>query len=287
MIDQIKTIGKSLIQHGRHSNRVYLMKLGEDDLPELIPQLDELALDKGYTKIFAKVPETVEWRLRKDGFRTEATIPGFYRGEQDVTFMGKYFVAERVIEPHPELVREVLDAARAKQAEPEPVELAAGLSCRRLRPEDAEAMTSVYREVFASYPFPIHDAGYLRQTMSSHVIYLGVFDGDQLVAIASAELDRDGRNAEMTDFATLPEQRGRGLANYLLAELEEVAADEGILTAYTIARAYSFGMNITFAKSGYEFAGTLTRNTQISGELESMNVWFKPLNRFGGPASQQ
>jgi putative beta-lysine N-acetyltransferase len=81
----------------------------------------------------------------------------------------------------------------------------------------------------------------------------------------------------MTDFATLPEQRGRGLANRLLAELEQVAAAEGIRTAYTIARAYSFGMNITFAKNGYQYAGTLTRNTQISGELESMNVWFKPL----------
>jgi len=275
--DRIETYGDSLIQHGNHSERAYLMKLSRKDLPELIEYLDDLALENGYTKIFAKVPEFAEWQLRKDGFRTEATVPGFYRGEQDVTFMGKYFVAERVTEPHPEVVRDVLDAARAKQAEAEPVVLAAGLSCRRLRSEDAEAMTSVYRKVFATYPFPIHDAGYLRQTMASHVIYLGIFDGDQLVAIASAELDRDGRNAEMTDFATLPEQRGRGLANYLLAELEEVAANEGILTAYTIARAYSFGMNITFAKSGYEFAGTLTRNTQISGELESMNVWYKQL----------
>ena len=36
-------------------------------------------------------------------------------------------------------------------------------------------------------------------------------------------------------------------------------------------------MNITFAKLGYDFGGTLTRNTQISGDLESMNVWYKPL----------
>ena len=36
-------------------------------------------------------------------------------------------------------------------------------------------------------------------------------------------------------------------------------------------------MNITFAKHGYSFAGTLTNNTQISGQLESMNVWYKAL----------
>jgi len=281
MTDRIETFGESLIQHGSHSERAYLMKMSSDDLPELIPYLDHLALANGYTKIFAKVPEAVEWQLRKDGYRTEATIPEFYHGEQEVTFMGKYFVAERASEPHPELVRKVLEAARAKQAEAALVALHAGLSCRRLLAEDATAMTAVYREVFATYPFPIHDAGYLRETMASHVIYLGIFSGSRLVAIASAELDRKGQNAEMTDFATLPDQRGKGLANHLLAELEKVALQEGITTAYTIARAYSFGMNITFAKNSYEFAGTLTRNTQISGNLESMNVWYKTLGAAG------
>lgn len=277
MIDTIETFGESLIQHGRHSERIYLMKMSRQDLPELIHYLDDLAVSNGYSKIFAKVPEAVEWQLRKDGFRSEAAIPGFYRGEQDVTFMGKYFVAGRVIEPHPEKVTSVLEAARAKQADAAPVKLAEGLACRRLQPEDTRAMAEVYREVFASYPFPIHDPGYLRETMESHVIYLGIFAGTRLVAIASAELDREGQNAEMTDFATLPEQRGAGLANYLLAELEKLAAAEGVITAYTIARAYSFGMNITFAKSAYQYAGTLTRNTQIAGDLESMNVWYKRL----------
>ncbi len=35
------------------------------------------------------------------------------------------------------------------------------------------------------------------------------------------------------------------------------------------------GMNITFAKTGYTYAGTLINNTNISGRLESMNVWYK------------
>jgi hypothetical protein len=36
-------------------------------------------------------------------------------------------------------------------------------------------------------------------------------------------------------------------------------------------------MNITFARAGYRYAGTLVNNTQICGQLESMNVWYKPL----------
>jgi len=47
--------------------------------------------------------------------------------------------------------------------------------------------------------------------------------------------------------------------------------------AYTIARANSYGMNITFAKANYTFAGKLTNNTNISGDIESMNVWYKKL----------
>jgi putative beta-lysine N-acetyltransferase len=81
----------------------------------------------------------------------------------------------------------------------------------------------------------------------------------------------------MTDFATRPDCRGRGLANHLLVQAEAAAEKLGIKTAYTIARAYSAGMNITFARNGYTFSGTLTHNTQISGKLESMNVWYKAL----------
>jgi hypothetical protein len=36
-------------------------------------------------------------------------------------------------------------------------------------------------------------------------------------------------------------------------------------------------MNVTFARCGYRFAGTLINNTQISGRIESMNVWYKGL----------
>jgi putative beta-lysine N-acetyltransferase len=79
----------------------------------------------------------------------------------------------------------------------------------------------------------------------------------------------------MTDFATLPEFRGHGLALHLLQLMEEVVQSRGIRSLYTIARSYSFGMNITFARNGYSFGGTLTNNTDIFGELESMNVWHK------------
>jgi putative beta-lysine N-acetyltransferase len=152
-----------------------------------------------------------------------------------------------------------------------------GFECRWAVPGDVAIMAELYREVFQSYPFPIHKPDYLLSTMQSHVAYFLVFNDNRLVAQSSAEMDEEASNAEMTDFATHPDCRGQGLASYLLHEMEQAMKKRGIHTAYTIARAVSWGMNKTFARLGYDFGGTLINNTQISGAIESMNIWYKTL----------
>ena len=69
----------------------------------------------------------------------------------------------------------------------------------------------------------------------------------------------------------------KGLARQLLVFMEAQMISKGLTTAYTIARARSIGMNITFAQQEYQYNGRLINNTQISGQTESMNVWSKPL----------
>jgi len=274
MPDIIEHWGHSQIQHGPENNRVYLMKLDPNDLPSILLRLDALALQNGYTKLFAKVPATVVDLFVADGYRIEACVPDFYGGEEDGVFVGKYLQQQRAIETRPEQVEKVLQTAEKRSEAP--VDLPE-LDCRPMNADDSEAMADLYRQVFATYPFPIHDPGYLEKTMEEDVHFFGIHDEGELIAVASAEVDAAAGNAEMTDFATRPDARGGGLATGLLHTMEESMRADGIHTAYTIARAYSFGMNITFAKCGYTFSGTLTNNTQISGGLESMNVWYKPL----------
>lgn len=277
MTDQVATFGNSKIQHGKHNNRAYLMDLSPDDLPAIISYLDLLAITRGYSKIFAKVPAAAKHSFIQNGYGAEAAIPDFFQGTEDALFLGKYFSPERMEEKYPEVVEQTLEVALEKPLLEGLPALEPPLRCRQMRSADTPQMAELYRQVFASYPFPIHDERYLEQTMREDVMYFGIWEQDRLIALASAEVDRNGGNAEMTDFATRPEYRGKGLANYLLAQTEKAASRRGIKTAYTIARAYSPGMNITFARNGYTFSGTLTHNTQISGKLESMNVWYKPL----------
>lgn len=278
MLDRLERIGDSLIQHGPHSARIYLMKVAPSDCPRLVGRLDELAAREGYTKIFAKVPVSVSEPFLADGYRIEARVPRFYGGDEEGLLLGKFLSPERDVERDPALVRDVLATAEA-QSQTDGAALPAGFEIRPLAESEVEQAAEVYSKVFASYPFPIHDPAYLRETLRDHVRYFAAWHQGRLAALASAELDLAAANAEMTDFATPPAFRGRGLALVLLQRMEEAIRSENIRTAFTIARAYSYSMNITFARAGYRFGGTLRNNTQICGRQESMNVWYKSLPR--------
>ena len=275
MTDKIETIGNSLVQHGQVNDRVYLMKLHPDDLPQLPSRLEELAAASGYGKIFAKIPSSAALRFMRAGYRLEAEMPGFYDQKSSAYFVAKYPDPSRGEERKPGLREEVLAAAVERQAVLTEPELPDGCQWRKACEEDADEMARLFRRVFASYPFPIHDPDYLRSSMEGSTVYFLVRQQGQLIAISSAEIDLDSQSVEMTDFATLPERRGLGLALFLLRRMEAQMAARGIRSFFTIARAYSFGMNITFARNGYSFGGTLPNNTNISGSLESMNVWYK------------
>jgi putative beta-lysine N-acetyltransferase len=275
MNDILETMGNSVVQHGPFNDRVYLMKLGEGDYPEIVDRLDQLAVARGYSKIFAKIPADVLQGFKEEGYRLEATIPRFFPDGADACFLGKYLDASRREERKPQQIREILSASEEREPFSMPLLLPEGFSWRIAGEEDTVEMAEVYRQVFATYPFPIHDPEYLRSTMRGTTVYFAVWKNGKIAALSSAEMDPHSRSVEMTDFATLPEYRGNGLALFLLQKMEEEMKSRGIRSLYTIARAYSFGMNITFARNGYSYGGTLTNNTNICGNLESMNVWYK------------
>ncbi len=278
MSDRIEEIGKSLIQHGKYNDRIYLIKFDPADTEELLEQFDALASEHGYSKVFAKIAHEAEEAFLTRGFVREAVIPSYYNGN-DCLFMAKYHSEDRGKCSHENrgVIDDVLERAREKAGKKGSIILPEECEFAVLEERHLEDLASLYRAVFPSYPFPIYDPEYLRETMRSHVVYFGCFVDGKLVAASSSEMDPKSRSAEMTDFATLPAFRGKNLSLYLLEQMELEMKRRGIRTAYTIARSVSHGMNITFSKSGYAYGGTLVNNTNISGNIESMNVWYKQL----------
>ena len=54
--DTIDKIGDSVIQHGVSNDRVYLMKLDSANTNKILQYIHDLAVEKKYSKIFAKIP---------------------------------------------------------------------------------------------------------------------------------------------------------------------------------------------------------------------------------------
>jgi len=276
MYDKIEKIGQTVLQHGCYNNRIYLMKLAFQDKDMIVDKLDDLAAQHNYSKIFCKVPGWAAFP--QEHYQQEAHIPKFYNGNEDARFLAKYNdpARQKITPDNKQKMADILNVARSKGTKKNR-DLAPCFALRELDTHDVLSLTELYAAVFKTYPFPIFEPTFIKKTMEQHIRYFGVFSQGRLVAASSAEMDKQGQNVEMTDFATLPGFSGNGLASYLLRMMEQEMKKEGMITAYTIARALSPGMNITFSKNGYQFGGVLINNTNIFSGLESMNVWYKYL----------
>lgn len=276
-VDRIENINGAVVQHGTLSDRAYLMHFDGARPQSTAGRLDKLAQENGYGKIIAKVPESAAREFIDQGFQQEAAIPGFYKGAETALFLVRYQNLSRACDRNRKKIHEILTLAGKHAGKGSIMRYDSGAVIRRCGPDDAENMSRIYQAVFPTYPFPITSPQYLIKTMQSHVAYFGAEYDHRLAALASSEMDSDNQNVEMTDFATLPQYRGRSLSVVLLKKMESAMQTRGMKTAYTIARAVSAGMNITFARAGYIYSGTLVNNTNISGNIESMNVWYKTL----------
>lgn len=276
--DITAVIDTAQIQHGKNNNRIYLMDIGDADGDQLCRKLDDIAEAHSYEKIFAKIPASKAKAFLSSGYSIEARVEGMYARNDNGLFLSKYFNEQRSREPLARHHQMVTTLALSK-ADSEPTALPDSYSIRLCSQDDVKAMAEIYGQVFESYPFPIDDPAFLTESIQSETIFACVEKDGDMIAVASAEcsFQDDHLYAEMTDFATLSEFRGGGLASHLLNFLESDIAHRGIKTAYTIARAVSVGMNITFSRSGYAFGGRLKNNTDIAGRIESMNVWHKSL----------
>ncbi|MCK4269924.1 MAG: hypothetical protein KAW93_05535, partial [Methanogenium sp.] len=156
------------------------MHLEPKDLPGIITELDRMAGEHGYSKIFVKIPVTHSRQFLEAGYTEEAQVKGMFHGTEDGVLLARYPDPKRrrIADQDLDLIRNVLGKAQERAGERCAVTLPTPLLCRECGPDDAEALADLYRAVFATYPFPITDPGYLRSTMESHIRYWAVWDGD-------------------------------------------------------------------------------------------------------------
>ncbi|MDD4766901.1 MAG: putative beta-lysine N-acetyltransferase [Desulfotomaculaceae bacterium] len=248
-----------------------------DGAAEMAQVLTEKARAQGLDKIWLKSSARWVSAFLDSSMKLEATIPGYYQGEDPTLVFARYLSASRQTPSNSSSIELAEKLISGLKTETSKRILPAGITLKWAQREHCADLARLFSRVFPTYPFPVDDPDYIEYTLDKGVCYISAWHNGELVAASSAETNWPQKNAEMTDFATLPRWRGHGLANCLLARMESRLQDEGYRCLYTIARSSSIGMNKVFAGAGYGFNGVLINNCNISGDFEDMNVWSKIL----------
>jgi beta-lysine N6-acetyltransferase len=263
----------------QYSQRVKILSYEApgDGLGVLVERVQWLMEANGFDKIIVMAPR-VDWqRFLRYGFVMEAVLSHYLRGE-DAFVMCKFGSQQRLTSGC--LFEEVqLIEAVMRNVKPHvPATLPEGHTLRLAERRDIPALIELYQHIFETYPSPLIYDDYLRTVFARDSLFAVVeVEGRGIVAAASAELYPEHLAAELTDCATLPECRGKGLMSLILGVLERELERRDYICAYSMARGRSFGMNRVFHQLGYAFQGRLINNCDIYGTYEDMHIWVKRL----------
>jgi putative beta-lysine N-acetyltransferase len=211
------------------------------------------------------------------GFNLEGKIHGYFKG--DDAFCMSYFISSdrKVCSNFAKkelLVKECLNKKNTYIHSKNNL----GYLIRNANKNDVKEMAELFSTVFLSYPSPIYDEEYLKQTMNEKVLYkVAVYNG-KIISIASADMNKENLNAEITDCATHPAYRCKGILSNIIYFLESDLKTKGFLSLYSLSRSINPSINFVLSKHNYNFAGRLVNNCNICGTFEDMNLWVKNIN---------
>lgn len=142
---------------------------------------------------------------------------------------------------------------------------------------DVKQIAELFSNIFFTYPSPIYNEGYIKQTMKEKALYKVAVENGKVISVASADMDKNNLNAEITDCVTHPHYRGKGILSNIIYSLETDLKNKGFITLYSFSRAINPGINFALSKQGYKFRGRLINNCNICGGFENMNIWVKSI----------
>ncbi len=209
------------------------------------------------------------------GFCIEGKIDGFFKGT-DAYCVSYFMDSKRKIPDNPEQKDKIIAQCLISNSR----HTAGGsnnlpYSIRTATQQDIEEIVVLFSTVFSTYPTPVYDEEYIRQTMNGKILYKVAESEGKIIGIASADMDMENRNAEMTDCATYPEYRGKGVLSNIIYELESELKHRDFITLYSLSRAVNTGINMVLCKHQYKYRGRLINNCNICGAFEDMNIWIK------------
>lgn len=255
------------------SKRLWVKDYTYQDAGRMLDYINHAAMNNGLEKVILPVRKNHLPDFTSGGFSLEGWIDGYFNGA-DGYFLTAYPVKKRsesrVLREHRRQIRRITGRRHKK-----PAPLPAGAAMFAPEFKDIPALAGFFKKSFSSYPSPVDQPDYLAVLLGRSALFAAVKRKEQIISVAAAEFDCEGGSAELTNCATLPDNRGGGLMSRLIAGLEKECLSRGIKCLYSLARASSYGMNLVFHRLGYRYRGTLINNCHICGDYENMNIWAK------------
>ena len=235
-------------------------------------QIIKIAIENNIEKIICNCEEKYTSIFIGLGFIIEGKIKYYFRGKDAICL--SYFVDyERSINKYRSkenlIIKKCLESEKIYRKNEN------DFIVRRATNQDIDEIISLFSNVFSTYPSPVYDRDFLEKSMNSNVLYKVAVKDGKILGIASAEINIEHLNAEITDCATYPKYRGLGVLSSIIDELEKELKDRGILCLYSLSRAINPSINYVFKKHNYHFGGRLINNCNICGDFEDMNIWVK------------
>jgi putative beta-lysine N-acetyltransferase len=273
---ELLSLGKA-IDLDLHNRRIKVYPLPKECNFEKIHQaLKKLADENSCDKIiYYSMPED-KGLYEEANCDYEGKIDGFFQGE-DAYIYSTFLSRTRNLPIDWEQEQKVMEIVEEDDKKAQVAPLPKGYTMRSATKEDAEEMARLYGRVFETYPTPMNDPKFVSQMMDNDVHFSIIEHEGKLISACSADVFTQFNAAEMTDCATLPEHRGKGLLSQQFIHLEKKMELQGVHTLFSMTRAVSVGMNLINARHDYSYGGRLIQNSNISGRLEDMNIWVKTL----------
>lgn len=261
-----------------HDNKrgkiIYINNISLITIKKIIYYLSKQSIDKIICNCDIKSSKI----LVKAGFELEGKIEGYFKGED--AFCMSYFISNerRICYDFANKNLIIKKCLEVKHSFANFRKTEFKYCIRNATEDDIKEMINLFSTVFSTYPSHIYDEDFLKQTMKEKVLYkVAVHDG-KIIGVASADMDKENLNAEITDCATHPDYRGKGILSSIIFSLESDLRKRDFITLYSLSRAINPSINFVLSKHNYEFSGRMVKNCNICGDFEDMNIWVKNIN---------
>ncbi|WP_425449246.1 putative beta-lysine N-acetyltransferase [Dethiothermospora halolimnae] len=259
-----------------YNKRLKILNYGGKNYRGMAKRIDYIAKENNFDKVFIKATSKDWEEFMSYGYILEGIFKYYYNGDHGYC-LSKFYSSKRRDSDTIEKENEIIETINDYKPKDIDIKLEEEYSVSIANREDIQNITKLYDSVFKTYPIPLNNGDYVNTLMENDVIFIYIKHKDKIVSCASADIDYLHKNAEMTDCATNPKYRKKGLMSVIIDKLEEEMRKRDINSLYSIARAVSFGMNKVFKKHGYSYTGRLINNCNICGNFEDMNLWVKKL----------